>query len=374
MCMFTVVLSCSLINPTGGDDTPYSRPPLLSTASSDWFRASPPVSDDSVWYCPPAWKWYWFTPRDADNVHTVQEDKIFVPGYDAEERAAEVGPNLYATVLRLHVQPAPEVDSLKERFRNAWAGIQTRIDWLGLDMDSVTYLDFYCKVENGISGKGKLYLQLGRFSEDISLHGGPPNGRLDNEDTSSAIVSSFYDKNLDRGLDQLPDTAEFYCIPGSTEGNWDTLRYGDQRLGADSLDPSRDNYKQYYYNQGDLDNYLYQCGTQLDSRINSEDADRDGTVRTRQEESYFQMVVDLSDSLSPFIDTGVTIAEPGIWRKYRIPIPADGGNGDFSAVNGPEWSDIPALRLFWRNFPADQLSEELQLVLYDIRLVPEYEE
>lgn len=374
VCIFPVVLSCSLINPTGGDDTPYSRPPLVSTSFSDWFRASPPVSDDSVWYCPPAWKWYWFTPRNADDVHTVRENEIFVPSY-AEQRAAEVEPNPYAMVLRLHVQPAPDVDSLKERFRNVWAGIQTRIDWLGLDMDSVTYLDFYCKVENGISGKGKLYLQLGRFSEDISLHGGPPNGKLDKEDTSSAIVARYYDLNLDYGIDRLRDTAEFYCIPGAIEGNWDTLRYGDPLFGIDSLDPSKDNFKYYYYNKGDIDNYPYAGGEQRNGLITgSEDKEIDGILQTREDESYFEVAVDLNDTLSPFIDTGVEIVQPGLWCKYRIPIPADGGNGDFTPVNGPEWSDIPALRLFWRDFPADQLSEELQLVLYGIRLVPGYEE
>jgi len=336
---------------------------LLSTSYEAWHRASPPIDHDSLYYRPPVWDCYWFTPRDRDATNGVRRDEIIIVS-DADKKSA-TNPSASENVLRLHATPAPKPDSLHNRFRNSWAGIMRAVP-SAIDVDTVEYLSFFVKGEGGFSGKGNLYLQLGDLREDVSLNGGPPNGKSDREDTTSHRSNPSYSHHLDLGGDRLPDTAEHYLIPGSLAGSWDTLRYGDRLLGLDSLDPAKDNFREYYYSSGDLDNFRYACRQQADGTIDySEDINGDGIVKVDGNERYFQFEIDLADSLSALIDTAVAYTNPGVWRKYRIPLRTTAYRTD---INAPDWSTIPILRIIWSNFDALQLSKEQQLVLYHMEL------
>ncbi|MCX7725516.1 MAG: cell surface protein SprA [Chitinispirillaceae bacterium] len=341
----------------------------LSNDYKSWYKASPPYSTDSLWYYPPAWDFYWFNPRDQDALHRIKRDEILVLS-EAERKASQLS-SPYESVLRLHATPAPKSDELLGRFKKAWAGIMTPIPPSLANKEEAQYFEFFVKGDGGFKGKGKILLQFGEIKEDISHNGGPPNKREDREDTSLIVQNITYDKNLDVGLDGLADTNEFYLIPSSVPGKWDTLRYGDKLLGPDSLDPSKDNYRQYYYDKGDIQNYRYTSRLQNNGELESEDIDYDGVAKISMDERYFQFTVDLEDSTSPFIDRSVNHGDPASWRKYRIPlkekIPAFEQLWD--TINRPSWTNIRMVRVIWTDFDSTQLSKEQKLVFYNFEFV-----
>ena len=342
----------------------------LSNGNQSWYVASPPVPKDSLWAHPQAWDSYWFTPRDKDLDHNVRRDEILI--MTEEEKKQGATGSTYESVLRWHVTPSPRQDTLESRFDSAWAGIMTPISQSFANKRQAQFFEFFVKAEGGFDKRGKLLLQMGSMREDISLNGGPPNGLADREDTAQYVQTQTYDVNLDLGWDKLPDTSEVYLIPGSLPGQWDTLRYGDRLLGPDSLDPAKDNWKKYYYDDGDINNFRNACRRQLDGKIElSEDINFDGTVQTSNTEKYYQFTVDLSDSVSPFIDRTVNYAQPGVWRKYRIPLHEllPGYEQTVDSVGEPTWSNITMVRLVWTGFDAAQLSKEQALLLYNMEFV-----
>ena len=364
-----VVLSCESPNTV----LPVEIDPnIINISYQSWYRASPPVDPDSLWYYPPAWEFYWFSPRDMDEAHRVRRDEI-VELSEEEKRTSQLG-TPYEYVLRLHAIPSPPVDSLAPRFRKAWAGIMTPIPSESADKSEAGYFEFFIKADGGFNGKGWLRIQMGELREDVSLNGGPPNGRKDDEDTSTAVVHNYNPKS-DLGWDLLLDKKEVYLIPGLTPGTWDTLRYGDPLLGPDSLDPAKDNWRQYFYDNGDINNYRYVCRRQGDGKTvgSSEDINSDGTVQTTVVERYFQYSIDLGDSLSPLIDTTVDYANPGVWRKYRIPLRETVPEYEscFVAVNDPNWSTVSTLRLIWSDFDSLQLDREYSLVFHGLKFSPD---
>ncbi len=346
----------------------------LSNSHQSWYVASPPYLGDSLfWAHPPAWDFFWFTPRDADNAHHIRRDEILVLS-DAEKKAGAVGSN-YEGVLRLHAVPAPKVDSLEDRFRKSWAGIMTPISQSFANKEQSQFFEFFVKADGGFNRKGTLKLQMGDIREDISLDGGPPNGRADREDTAQIILTQTYYPELDKGLDKLVDTSEIYVIPkrnGSPGNWWDTLNYGDPLLGDFISDPAKDNYRQYYYDQGDVNNYRYACRRQDDDKIElSEDINFDGTVQTANVERYYEFSIDLSDSTSPLIDSTVNYTPGGGWRKYKIPLHEHltGLKDVYRSIGGPSWSNIRMVRLVWTDFDSSQLTREQALVFYNMEFV-----
>ena len=342
----------------------------LSNSHQSWYIASPPYPRDSLWAHPPAWDFYWFTPRDADTRHRVRRDSIIVLS-DAEKKAGAVGSN-YEGVLRLHAVPAPEVDSLESRFAKSWAGIMTPISQSFANKKQSQFFEFFVHADGGFDRKGTLILQMGVLREDISLDGGLPNQLADREDTAQIIQTQTYDKGLDLGWDKKPDSLEIYRIPDRTPGNWITLNYGDPLLGDFIHDPAKDNYQQYYFDQGDVNNYPYACRRQLDGKIElSEDINFDGTVQTANVERYFEFALDLSDAASPFIDTTVNYAPTHGWRKYRIPLHEHlaGYEDVYDSIGGPSWSNITMVRLVWTDFDSSQLTREQSLAFYNMEFV-----
>ncbi|MBN1760241.1 MAG: cell surface protein SprA [Chitinispirillaceae bacterium] len=343
----------------------------LSNSHQSWFVASPPYLGDSLfWAHPPVWDFYWFTPRDADKNHLVYRRDILVLS-EAEQKASAVGTGT-ESVLRLHAVPAPKSDTLQDRFGKAWAGIMTPISQSFANKKQSQFFEFFIKADGGFAGKGTLLLQMGSMREDISLNGGPPNGRADREDTSQIVQKQNYVENLDLGWDKLPDSSEVYLIPGVLPGTWDTLGYGNPLLGADSTDPAKDNFRQYYYDKGDTANYPYACRREFDGKIEfSEDINFDGVVQTSNTERYFQFSVDLSDTASPFIDHSVNFVPGGGWRKYKIPLHEllPGYENAFDTINSPSWSNITMVRMIWTDFNPVELTQEQSLIFYNMEFV-----
>lgn len=209
---------------------------LLSNSYKSWYRASPPVSADSLYYYPPAWDFYWFSPRDQDELNRIKRDDI-IELSDAEKKASQLGTN-YEYVLRLHATPAPSEESLEGRFKKAWAGIMTPVSQSFANKEQMQFFEFFVKADGGFDKKGTLKLQMGEMREDISLDGGPPNGFDDREDTAQIVQTQTYDPNLDKGWDRLPDTLETYFIPADPEyllGLVDSLSMEDLRKALEAL-------------------------------------------------------------------------------------------------------------------------------------------
>lgn len=341
----------------------------LPTIASSWYQASPPFYDsiltpDSLHKYPPAWDFYWFTPKDEE------EEKYKTKAYDIRDlnqSTVTTSSNEYETVLRLHCIPSVGGE-YNSKYSNAWAGIMTPI--YDRDKSEEQYLEFIVKAEGGFNGKGKLLIQLGTIREDLSVNGGPPD-RIDNvENVSFYDNRDKYDSDKDRGLDSIKiDSLEYFVIPGLTQ-TWDTLRYNDWRLGVDKNDPGRDNFRKYEGKDGRVENRRYSNRKQGDNSHISEDINSDGLVYTHKTESYYQFTIDLSDDDAPIIDRNANVKYNNGWRKYRIPLKeVIAGFEIRDSVNNPNWKNIEMARLIWTGFDSVSLTKEHQLILTDLQFI-----
>jgi hypothetical protein len=342
---------------------------VLGNDDAAWYRASPPISRDSLYYYPPAWEFFWFTPIENDGVHRIKQDDI-IQLTEAEKKAAQIGTNT-ETVIRLHTIPAPGA-SYADRYKKAWAGIMRPISQSFADKRLMQYFELFVKAEGGFPRKGTLLVQMGVMREDLSIDGKEPNQLEDREDTSQIIRQESYNEALDLGADKLADSTEVYWVPSETNGQWDALTYGDKRFGVDSLDPSRDNYREYNIDGDNYKNYRFANRKQRDGSIDfSEDINYDGVVQTTTIEKYFQFTIDLSDSNVAFIDKLAKLNPTGGWRKYVIPLRErlPGTDELYDSINNPSWSNITMVRLIWTDFDSLAMTKEQSLVFNNCAFV-----
>lgn len=343
------------------DDFEESKQPFSIGGTFDsWFQSSPPYHSDSLYLYPPAFDFYWFTPRSVDSRHRVDGREI----WDRNEKPT-AGDEIYETVVRLHATPAPDTSSgeVIRRFRKAWAGIMTPISSSFMNKERDRYFEFMVKAVGGFDRKGVLKIQMGDMREDISLNGGPPNQMSDKEDTS-AIWTDIYRQKDDLGLDRKANRDEYYLIPGEKLFTWDTLYYDSIKFP----DPARDDYKNYETN---VDFYRYACKKQGDGYLTSEDINFDGTIQTHTQERYFEFTIDLSDADAPYYDKTAKLNPAGGWRKVRIPLKEvlAGYEHMRDSVNSPRWSEIKMVRFIWTDFDTTALNKEQQLIFYDMQFV-----
>jgi cell surface protein SprA len=286
------------------------------------------------------------------------------------------GTDLYETVLRLHVKPAPSDGSLTARYRKSWAGIMTSLPVSQDDRKRDQSFEIMVKVVGGAAGRGKLRVQMGRMREDICVAGAPPDGRANKEDTS-LIWRDNRDTTLDKGLDRLPNEKESYWIPDGL-GGWDSLGYNDPRLGEWKLDPAKDLFR-LYDDDNDVANwkhYKYPCRLERDGfAMATEDINNDGTVEISTIEQYHEFIIDLADTNSPYIDrTAESKLVDRAWRRYRLPLHEKIVYKDtvrrevnLDSSRADDWNNIRTVRLIWDGI--DYLSEENQLILSSMQFV-----
>jgi len=339
----------------------------LPTDAKGWYQASPPFFDsltpDSLHRYPPAWDFYWFTPREEDHQYRVKIRDI----KDLATTVATTNADDYESVLRLHCVPSP-APSYNHRYYNTWAGIMVPVNLK--DKTEEQYFEFIVSASGGFQGKGKLLIQMGTMREDISVNGGPPNKVEDTEDPTLINNPDKVDSKRDNGLDTIGvDSLEYYLIPGLKQ-QWDTLHYGNPLLGADREDPGRDNFKKYYDKDGDINNRRYSNRRQGDSKLTSEDINYDYIVYTHKNESYFQYTIDLSDGNAPIIDKNANVKYENGWRKYRIPLKEVIKDYNIrDSLGNPSWKNIEMVRLIWTGFDSSALNVEHQLVFSDMQFV-----
>jgi len=354
----------------------------LGESALTWRQASPPAdfwkttrSWDSLLTHPPAWQSYWFNPVDNHTQYRVERNSIWLP--DPDERVTS-SQERFARVLRFHTTPAPS-GALGGQYVNPWAGIMTFVPASFKNREKDKYFEFVAKNIGG----GRLYIDMGVISEDIAIGGAPPDNQTNTED-STYIYD--YRRELDLGLDKLPDASESYRVPDLAAGRFvdlDTSLYPYSQTDPNHLldrgDPGRDNWREYTTQK--LDNFRFVNGLQGDQRLTSEDINLDNSNVNIYMERFFRFVIDF-DSLriigydpagrqhTWFLDTSANLSDTGGFHRFRIPLQS-GARVDTvkSGAINPSWRDIQAIRLWWSDFdPADR-SREKQLLLSQIQFV-----
>ncbi|MBD3345957.1 MAG: cell surface protein SprA [Chitinivibrionales bacterium] len=338
----------------------------LGTSHKAWHRSSPPIPNDSLWYRPPAWYYYWYSPVDVQKEKRINVFDMVDIGV-SEEDFKDQGGDLYEPVLRLECYPVgndnqtPAVN-LSDRYQNPWAGIMTSFPKSSMDRSEDRYLEFIVKVESDVSEKGNLYIDMGEVSEDLSIHGGPPNGVRNDEDPfGEGIEDSLHNTGLDTIVD---NKKEYWVIPDpSSPGEWDTLRFGSDSLPARrKTDPSGDDYK--VFDAQNPDRYQYANGLQNNLWLESEDINSDGFSK---DESFFRYAIDLDNiEHSEFNDTTANVKNENGFYYIRIPL-----NENFAVdeVGNPGWEQIPFVRMWWSDFGPKGMTKKQSLVLARIQFV-----
>lgn len=315
-----------------------------------WHMASPPVPAESLLFRPPAWRSYWFKPDDGDSKHAIKTWSIIqVP--ESQRKAQQAGQtNLFEPILYLSATPAGP--RLRDRYDNPWAGIMTSFPQGSSDRTRDRYFEFIINpaMKHPAAMRGRLYVDFGMISEDLCQNGGPPNMRLDEEDSLGAIVGAGTDCGLDHECD---DANEFYLVPNTAHSGWETFGVNSIQL-FNPADPAGDNYHRYYstYDRSDeassLGNFPYVNGTQGDRpRPTSEDLNNDGLSTGND---YFRYSIDLANlDTSRYVDLqALTHRADSGWYQVRLPIGAESSPPD--TVGKPSWTTISFVRIWWSEF------------------------
>ncbi len=277
---------------------------------TDWKTASPlgPMRPDTL---VPGASW-WYNPRNK-----VPQDSIWHVETTARDRLIDV--------LNLEVRPA-------NASGNSWGAIMRALMPGTRDQSKTRFFEITARSSAG----GKLVIDMGKISEDLSLNGGPPNGRLDTEDKLvEGRRDGIFRPEEDVGIDGMADADEFWFRPRQDslgQWSWDTLSLGNAAL-RNPRDPAGDNY--------DSSDVRYWQGTSGNSSIDrtpeSEDLNNSGYLDLGNH--YFRFVVDLSDTSS---DSSYYVSGTNLngWRLYRIPLA-----GAPSAAGNANWRDVDCVRL-----------------------------
>jgi cell surface protein SprA len=280
-----------------------------------------------------------------------------------------------------------------------WGGLMRSLDQTDFVTANVQYIEFwlqdpYIQSTNTTPG-GKLYFDLGDVSEDILKDGnrffenGLPTPNIPAQVTTSVwgqqpsnpiqVANAFSTDPTDRayqdvGFDGLNDSAETRQQAAYLHQLFVTDHVTDPSV---QKDPSQDDYVHYRdpsftANDGILTRYKNYNGPEGNSPINNgsaistaetlypdaEDLNQDNT--TNETEGYFQYMVHIEDSLSPYMQVGTNfisnrISVPittvdgkehdEVWYQFRIPITSYN-----NVVGTPDFNSIRFMRMFLTGF------------------------
>jgi cell surface protein SprA len=314
----------------------------LPISYTQWHLASPPVYSLLPGGLTPAERSYykaklaWYNRLPSDVVSQeiwplrqvrTGENQVTVLNldYDPDRRGMfNYSPRLDSTLHREGtafdlIDPR---DSRQLRQRN-WAGVMRYMNNTGGLLDqNISYLELWMKVSGPDLQElkhGRLYVDLGRISEDVI-----PNGRLNSEDlivspdNPSGIPNNVLNPGEDVGLDMLADSAERRVYADFLESNRD-----DSKIDSLRLDPSGDDWA-YVTGSGDFSHLNGEegNGNAVDGRLpETEDLNSNGSAD--QVDLYAEYEVPLD---SVYIDSlgreqrNTLIVGGNVWRQIRIPL------------------------------------------------------
>jgi cell surface protein SprA len=340
----------------------------------------------------PAWEFYWYTPNAYDEARQIFRNSVWQRDrYNNRYSASDA----YIDVLRLNATPASSDHPFptQELFKNSYASITASFGRNGLNMENHRYLElvvnprgpkdlFGRPMNNPNIRKGKLTVQIGTFSHDQVMDGGPPNGKFNVEDSTyqnKPTQLSIYDKGLNRR-----DVADkFYLLPTADGAGWDTL---SRRKNTEMLvaprgfdNPSGDLFRKY--DKDNLNTFKSVNGTWQNSAFDDENIDGDGIPRIGITESYYSYEIDLDldadNEKSVYIDKTSRVVDDkkdNRWRYYRIPLKEilDNISVKKDSAGTPDWAKARGIRLVWHDFDNNVLTSENELLIAGIEMSGSY--
>lgn len=214
---------------------------------------------------------------------------------------------------------------------NSWGGVMRALGSGASDNSNAKYLEVVTKATGGV-----LVFDFGQISEDLSIDGNAPNGKLDGEDVDASGAATGLEKN-DFGLDGQPDSAE-------TGISWDcfTNCSGTAIDRNMSVDPAFDNYVSDVESNDPSSSIN---GTQGNNRK----VDNGSGTFFDTEDLNKNSTLDVTDNFDRFaIRLGGKGRTPfqtlrNGWRLYRIPLT----DTLFRSGKGVDWSNVSTMRVVY---------------------------
>jgi hypothetical protein len=216
---------------------------------------------------------------------------------------------------------APDLKSNVER---NWGGIMKALSSssTNLAQENIEYIEFWLNT-NDAPKDAKLYIDLGRISEDVI-----PNGELDTEDKNG---NQIVDAGEDVGLDGMTDAQEraFYHSTAA-DPNHDDFSF---RGGSTSK-----NINDYFNINGTEGNaQLYDNGRLPDT----EDLNNNGNLDLVNSYFRYEVSLDTTSSENKYIAGGGSQGSNKQWHLFRIPL-----NDTLLTVGNPSFSTVQYIRMF----------------------------
>jgi cell surface protein SprA len=212
--------------------------------------------------------------------------------------------------------------NLQDRKRS-WGGTQKLLSSSANNLveENIEFVEFWAQIVDA-PADAKLYLDLGRISEDVI-----PNNRLDTEDKDFNDAIDVEGKE-DTGLDGWFDDQE------------------RANIGSSKIDPSGDN---FFFQRGSTKypfDYFNINGTQGNAVLtdvgripDTEDLNRNGNVDRENSYYRYEIPLDTVSANNKFIAGGGLT--PYGWYLFRIPL-----KDSSLTVGSPSFSNVETIRLF----------------------------
>ena len=223
-----------------------------------------------------------------------------------------------------------------------WGGMMQQLSSTANNLveENVEYIEFWMNSRYA-PNDGKIYIDLGRISEDVL-----PNGKLDGE---SKLGLDVLREGEDTGIDGLTDTQE-----GDPAQNLNL--YNGPPTNGNTGDPSGDDFSYTQKSSGVINpfDYFHINGTEGNAALtdigripDTEDLNRNGNLETGN--NFFRYEIPVDTTTAPFDPNKFNNkfisgrGENG-WYLYRIPL-----KDTLSQIGNPSFSDIETIRLFSTN-------------------------
>ena len=235
---------------------------------------------------------------------------------------------------------------ISPRKDSTWGGIMKPLSSTATNLieENVEFIEFWLQIRDA-PADGKLYIDLGRITEDVIQNGNTVIDKEDKDD-NGAITNEAEDT----GIDGLSDAEE------------------RARYNSTKADPSGDN---FFFQRGSQTNAVFDYfninGTQGNAILtdigripDTEDLNRNSTLDVVN--SYFRYAIPLDtvQANNPYIvGGGEKLVEQPSWYLYRIPL-----KDTVALVGNPDLSNVETIRLFLHG-----LSDAVHLRITEFNLV-----
>jgi cell surface protein SprA len=298
-----------------------SEPGLLNKYNGDsTFQYLKDQNNSLMRYKAKSW-WYSVTPSNV-NIKDIWGTKKQVATSDQQEPVMDY---FFKPDAAGSYNMNPKLDTLKHN----WGGMMKVLSGTANDLKAANmqYIEFWLYTQNA-PPKAKLYIDLGRISEDVI-----PDRKLNTEDINN---NGVIDQGEDIGLDGMTDAQEKDSVG--------KMGYSPQ----DPNDPNNDDFNLSSPNPGDPNSYYHVNGTEGNSILtdigripDTEDLNNNGTLDVVNSYYRYAVPLDTIEAKSTGIVASAANVLNGGWHLYRIPL-----QNYIDSVGTPTLSDVEYIRVF----------------------------